>query len=162
MFWCREDSVTAVFGARGRWLRRLVWGYSEMYQSAPDPSVLKSPREFFIHRGPRGGAGDCWAHAQPRRETRGAEEGSLRVMLPLTPSPSPLPGARGASCDLQWDKTHKMLPSPPTGALVSTHHPNSREGRSSAICFSFDNGICSRVANVDNKMCTPASSAGAV
>ncbi|MFN9827850.1 MAG: hypothetical protein ACK58J_27170, partial [Planctomyces sp.] len=53
-------------------------------------------------------------------------------------------------------------PSPLAGALVSTHHPNSREGRSSAICFSFDNGICSRVANVDNKMCTPASSAGAV
>ena len=52
--------------------------------------------------GPEEKAGDCWSHAEPRGETRGSEEGSLRVVAPLTPGPSPLPGARGrggaASC----------------------------------------------------------------
>ena len=45
--------------------------------------------------GPEEKAGDCWSHAEPRGETRGSEEGSLRVVAPLTPGPSPLPGARG-------------------------------------------------------------------
>ena len=36
-------------------------------------------------------------------------------MLPLTPGPSPLRGARGASGDLPCDKTHRMLPSPRAG-----------------------------------------------
>ena len=65
-------------------------------------------------------------------------------MLPLTPGPSPLPGARGASCDLQWDKTRRMLPSPRAGCsgllgrrgvCVNEGGTEGGEERSLRVCF---------------------------
>ncbi len=46
---------------------------------------------------------------------RGSKQRNPRAPSPLTPGPSPLPGARGASGDLPCDKTHRMLPSPRAG-----------------------------------------------